>query len=341
MYERTFGFSRPLFSDSMAQDDAVFRTAAVEKLTRDLEIALVRKDSVAILSGISGTGKTTIASDALKNISTRLAFSCISHPPLTAHELLEQLLTDFGFEPYKMSRVERLQSWRQFLSEMAATDTRVCLLVENVEDLETEVIQCLHKLTAADAALSPGANIVFTTSEPAERQLATEEMLAMNQRVRLRQRIEPLTAEETREYVAFKCHNAGADVNAVLTEDLAPSLYELSGGIFRVINNLLESALMSAAAADEKPVTVERLLQTAEQQFGITQLAPAEVDVLLDSPVAEESMSAAEIPAALLDQIPTLTDFVKLSGKHRPKVVAADAEGAEFLSHIAEHSTQY
>lgn len=307
MYEQHFGFSRPLFSDGMAQNETVFRTASISQLVQDLEIALRRKDSVAVLSGVSGTGKSTIAADALKNISTRLAFTCISHPPLTADEFLEQLLTDFGFEPANTSRVERLQQWRQFLSEMAATETRVSLLIESADEFSADVLHQLHSLTAADAALSPGANIVLTTNQPPERLLTSKDTLAFNQRVRLRQRIEPLTATETRDYLAFKCNAGGRAMEEVFEDGLASRLFDLSDGIFRVIDNLLESALMSAAAANETIVSIDRLRQIAEQQFGISQMAPENVVDLLEEPRGEP----VDVPDDL-DEIPTLTDFVIL-----------------------------
>lgn len=308
MYVQHFGFSRPLFPDGMAQGDAVFKTEAVEQLVRDLEIALTRKDSVAIISGTSGTGKSTIATEALKSINTRLAFCCISHAPLTPHELLEQLLTDFGFEPYKSSRVERLQLWRQFLSEMAATDTRVCLLVENAESWPPDVLRYVHNLTAADAALSPGANVILTTALPPERVLTTEDMLAFNQRVRLRRRIDPLTEDETHQYLDFICRQAGTDAAKLFEGDIASVLYELSGGVLRVLQNLLESGLISATAAEEKSVTADRLLLTAEQQFGITRLAPAEVEDLLIESTGREALP--------FDEIPTLTEFVGIVGEN-------------------------
>lgn len=301
MYVQHFGFSRAPFFDGMAQDDAVYRTRSAEDLDHALRIALSRKDTAAVLSGMSGTGKTTLAADALKNINTRLAFTCISHAPRTAHELLEQLLTDFGFEPYKKSRVERLQIWRQFLSEMAATDTRVCLLVENADEWPVDVLQSLHNLTAADAAMTPGANIVLTTTQPPERLLATEQMLGFNQRVRLRRRIEPLSPEETAAYLAFKCEYGEADCDEIFAPQFASTLYELSGGIVRVIDNLVESTLLDAACAGQHQVTAESLVRTAEQHFGIKRMAPTEVDQLLES-------VPGDLP--VVEDIPTLTDFV-------------------------------
>ena len=336
MYERHFGFSRPLFPDGLAQDDAVFKTRALEQLVRDLEIALTRKDSVAVVSGMSGTGKSTIATDALKNINTRLAFCRISHALLTPHELLEQLLTDFGFEPYKMSRVERLQLWRQFLSEMAATDTRVCLLVENADGLSTEVLLSLHHLTAADAALSPGANIILTTTRPPDRFLTTEAMLAFNQRVRLRRRIDPLTESETAEYLAFKCREAGTDCARIFADDVPRQLYELSGGVFRVLENLLESALISAAAASESRVTRARLEDTAEQQLGITRLKPEQVEDLLG-----ESTAGGSRQAPAFDEIPTLTELVGLIERTEPIGLHAENRPTSVLSRQAGGSRRH
>jgi hypothetical protein len=115
---------------------------------------------------------------------------------------------------------------------------------------------------------------------------------------------------------------------------------------------LLESTLRSAAAANEKTVTVDRLLQIAEQQFGISRLTPEAVDDLLDEhkasatlpePLVESKPAsvAKPVPQSLLDQIPTLTDFVTTRKKARKAESAASEESDAFLAHVAEHSTYY
>lgn len=306
MYQRHFGFSRPLFADGVAQDEFVYRTATAARAARDLTAALGRSDAVAILAGPSGTGKTTLATDALKTVGTRLAFTCISQPPLTSQELLEQLLTDFGFEPWGKSRAEQLQLWRQFLSEMTATDSRVCVLVENAEAFNPEVMLALHSLTAADAALSRGANVILTTAQPPETLLAAAEMLAFNQRVCLRRRIGALTDAEVLEYLRFKLSLGGSDPDEILDSGFAGLLEEYSGGIIRVIDNLLEAALRQAAAAGLHRLTADVIIEVAEQSFGLTRLAPAAVDSLLAT-TGQRQQPAAIDP----DDIPTLTEFVR------------------------------
>jgi len=327
MYQGHFGFTRPLFAEGVAQDEHVFRTAAAERTARDLANGLRRRDAVAILAGASGTGKTTLATDALKGVGTRLAFSSITQPPLTAHELLEQLLTDFGFEPYRRSRVERLQIWRQFLSEMTATDSRICLLVENADTIAPEVLLALHGLTAADAALSRGANVILTTTGRPEALLGGPTMLAFNQRVCLRRRIEPLTEAEVRDYLRFKLRLAGGDPDRILGIDVASLIFEYSGGIFRVVDNLLEAALSQAAAALDHALTGTTVREVAEQQFGLERMAPAAVDALLGAggEAAEEAESGlwADPPGVDPDEIPTLTEVVLPPPAHRePEIMS-------------------
>lgn len=332
MYEQHFGLTRPMFHDGIPLDEAVFRTAGMERVASELRVALTRKDSVAILSGASGTGKTTLATESLKDISTRLAFSFISVSPLSSGELLEQLLSDFGFEPYKKSRVERLQLWRQFLSEMAATDTRVCLLVENAEKIETEVLQALHDLTAADVATSPGANVVLTTGVSPEELLSFPNMESFRQRVCLRTRIEPLNETETRDYLEFKCRYAGSELRRVFASDVPACLHRFSGGVLRIIDKLLESTLIAAAAAGVDQVTGTRITEIATKQFGLVQTARPLANMSADgSSVADASAvhQLLEFSSTHLDifgpapeDIPTLTDYVVLEDDDSPDRLA-------------------
>jgi len=314
MYEQHFGFSRPLFADAKPQGDAVFRAASAQPLLRELGIALARSDSVAIISGQSGIGKTTIALDSIKEISTRLACACISFAPQSPDELLEQLLTDFSCEPADLSRVERRQLWRQFLSEMAATDTRVCLLVENADRLDSAILAALQELSAADAAHTPGANLVLTTTRAADALLRAPGLTALAQRVRLRKELQALSASETREYLEFKCRYGGRDAAAILAPDAAEALYQLSAGILRVLDGLFESALIAAATEGQTSVTAALVRSLAESQFGMAPLEPAEVMALLESPTQPAPGPAPTGAAAQSDDIPVLTEFVCESG---------------------------
>lgn len=302
MYQQHFGLMRPLFADATPQDEAVFRPDWVETLQNNLAIALARADSVAVISGPSGTGKTTIALDSVREISTRLALACIGPASLSADDMLEQLLTDFGEDPTGKTHVERLQLWKQFLAEMAATDTRVCLLIENAERLDPDALFMLHSLTAADANLTPGANVILTLTEPAEGWRGSTEVAAFDHRIRLRHTFNALSERETHDYLEFKCRLGHKDVDDIFEADAASVLFELTRGVLRRLDSLLESALIKAASCAERRVTTSLIRSVAATHLGIPRLDADGVAAILAATDAE----AAEFEA----EIPTLTEVV-------------------------------
>lgn len=269
MYKQHFGLSSELFDDGIASGSSVFCGPRQKVLAANLTIALTRRDSVAVVYGLPGVGKTTTVTHALREMTTRLALGTIAQPPLTAHELLEQLLGEFGFSPYKNSRSERLQMWRQFLSEMEVTETRVCILVENAQELNVEVLKALGSLTAADANGCPGANVILTATRAPDDLLNSPELAALRQRMRLQSTLAPLTPDETREYLAHRVEEAGGTYEAIFAPDAIEAVHAFSGGLIRVIDNVVESALGIAAARREKMLTAALVTRVAVGLFGI------------------------------------------------------------------------
>jgi type II secretory pathway predicted ATPase ExeA len=296
MYQDHFGLQRHLFEEGIAQGGDVFLGAPQMLAVTNLGVALTLRDSVAMLVGPSGVGKTTLAAHTLRALTTRLALGWIGTAPATGHELLEMLLTEFGFSPYKNSRVERLQIWRQYLNEMRATDTRVCVLVESAENLQLDVLAALESLTAADPNGCPGANVVLTSRTALTDRLAEPALAALKQRTRLRWNLEPLTRVDLRDYLSHCVTSAGGKTAKLFTDDAIDALHQYSAGIIRTANNLCATALTLAASAREPQVSAALITQVAVDVFG---LAPAPAVATTPWPtVAQAERKAAQAPPA-------------------------------------------
>jgi type II secretory pathway predicted ATPase ExeA len=276
MYETNFGLKKPLFDKGIAQDAAVFLAPKHDAIIANTKVALSTFDSALVLTGAAGVGKTTLISAALRTTSTRLALGWITAAPANAAELLELLLVEFGFNAHRMSRVERMQMWRQFLNEASATSSRVYVIAERAEDLAPEVLRAADSLTAADASGGLGVNLVLLGQPALADHLKTPVLESLCQRIRLRQRLDPLTEDELRAYLDHHVKLAGGTLEKIFTPGSIRALHDYSGGIPRVVNNLCESALSLAASGKEGTLSPEVVTRVAVGLFGMEPIEAAD-----------------------------------------------------------------
>jgi general secretion pathway protein A len=315
MYQAHFGLKRPLFESGIAQEAAVFLAPKHELIVANSKVALTTLDSAVVLTGKAGVGKTTLISSALRTTSTRLALGWITGAPTNGAELLELLLVELGCNAHRVGRVERMQMWRQFLNEMRATESRVFVIVERADDLSHEVLRALDSLTAADANGCPGANLVLLGQPALLEHLKAPLLESLRQRIRLRERLEPLTADELRAYLAHQVARAGGSFDRVFAPAAVGALHALSGGIPRIANNLCETALTLAAAGEATMLTPELLTRIAVAMFGIDvpatpaaiQPAAATVSAAPSAPVV---VATFNIPAAVAFAPPSAPAYV-------------------------------
>ncbi len=274
MYEAHFGMHGRPFDSGIAQDVDVFRGRQQEAITAKFKLALAVPDSVVTLTGPAGVGKTTLASAALRTMSTRLALAWLNSVPTNANELLELLLLELGMNAHRTTRIERLQMWRQFLSELGATESRVFVIAERTEDLAPDVLRALDSLTVADTNGCPGANVVLLGRPGLDKMLATPELDSLRQRIRLRQRLEPFSASELTAYLRHRVTSAGGDFDRVFAAGAAAAVHRHSGGVARVANNLCEAALGVAAAERKTALTPDLIDQVAVEMLGVEAPSP-------------------------------------------------------------------
>ncbi|HVJ29692.1 MAG TPA: hypothetical protein VNA66_05225, partial [Gammaproteobacteria bacterium] len=186
------------------------------------------------------------------------------------------LLVELGVSTLRTTRIERLQLWRQFQTEMRATDSRLIVVVERTEDLAPEVLHALDQLTAPDAVGNPGANLVLLGhGSSIHEHLAAPVLDSLRQRIRLRTELEPFTEAELQEYLRQQVAAAGGQYDRLFASGAVAALHRYSHGVARLANTLCESALDIAAIQKQKQLTGELVAKTAVTLLGLTEPAPA------------------------------------------------------------------
>jgi general secretion pathway protein A len=285
MYENHFGLKKRPFR-ALASGNDVFVGPQTATSMAGLKKALSTPDAITSVSGPIGVGKTTIVNRAVDAVGERRLIVTLGRIHLGHDEVLELLLEEMGADPIPVSTVQRFTRFRRLLQEQSNKNTRVVIVVEDAPRIGVEALAELEALTATDAGVSDGANVVLM-GEQMEELLGASEMSRLKQRLRLRMSVQPLSSNELHGYLNHCFRLAGNDFDAIFEQGSAELLHTLSNGVVRIANNLVESSLISAMDAKQERVTTESLRSVAATEYGLNVGEAAAVVDIQPEPVAQ------------------------------------------------------
>ncbi len=234
-----------------------------------LKSALTTNDGIACVTGPVGSGKTTLVSRALENFGDDRIVIRISRMRLNSDDVLELLLSEVGAENLPSGTIRKFTAFRSRLCQLEASRTRVFVTVEDPLRLGIETLAELEALTAADAGESDGAGVVLMGDAQLDEFLKQPPLIRVRQRIRLRHEILPMQTPEMRGYLRHCFRNAGGEFESIFEPNAPDLLTELTGGIVRTTNNLIESVMSVSATCKLSKIPTTLIAEVAERDFGL------------------------------------------------------------------------
>jgi len=149
--------------------------------------------------------------------------------------------------------------------------------------------------------VSDGANIVLMGDEDLDEVLNARRLVRLKQRLKLRQKVSPLSASELTAYFKHCFRLAGNEFDTIFEPGTSDLLHSLSGGVPRMANNIVESALAGAAENKQEQVGVALIKLVATEEFGLdtgVQVSEHEAAVEAAPVVLEAVVEAPQINIA-------------------------------------------
>ena len=269
MYEQHFGLKkRPFRANAVGTD--VFVGPQIAATMAGLKKALTTNDAIVTISGPVGSGKTTVAGRALESLGTNQKTVLVARLRLDSNDVLEFLLDELGIEEKPNGILQKFTLFRRHLKKLAENDGRLVIAIEDGVRLGADTLAEIEALTAADAGQSEGASILLMGDEALEALLREKPLVRIQQRIRQRVKIAALPIAEMRGYLRHCFRLAGRDFEQIFEANAAELLHHLSGGILRIANNLVESAMTAAADQDLDKVATTLLARIAENEYGLS-----------------------------------------------------------------------
>ena len=280
-----FGLLRTPFEP--ASDQATFYAGPQHRdALAFLERALHSNDMLVALTGEPGVGKSATLGFALQQSMPDALVATLEQPSADPEQFLAAVLRGFGFDGVNASLDEMRGLLKVFLGHQRQKGVTTVIVAENPETVSGGVIEEVGWLALLEPVRIGRLKLVLLGGEPLERQLAAPRMHALRQMIRWQHRLEPLSIEETRDYLEFHMEAAGGHPPGQLfSPEAVARLHAYSGGIPRRINQIAVAALEIAAEAGADTVTGANVREGAAGATGDAGPRPrrfASLDILLD-----------------------------------------------------------
>ena len=328
MYKNHFGLERRIFRGNASGAD-VFVGPQTASILNSIKKAMAGPDAVVTLTGPVGSGKSTAVSHALSAVSGKNAIIRVGRFPLQRGELLDLLFDHMRIQQRPQRGNQKLALFRQLLFNLAENESRMFILVEDAPFLGPDMLAELEVVTAADTGPSDGAAIVLMGDDYLKELLASKSLARLRQRTRLRRSLEPCSVEELNGYLRHCFRQAGGEFDTIFANGAVELLHELSGGILRVVNNLVESSLEAAAEKKADSVGLEVVTRIADEEFGLTGTFTRLPEISSKRPEPKHSDDATAELVALSMPEPEAAQAPSAASKPLPQVPPETLPAAE------------
>jgi general secretion pathway protein A len=203
----------------------------------------------------------------------RVESSVILNPTLTATEFLESVLLDFEIPEVPTSKAQRLWKLHDFLARTHHQNRYAVLVIDEAHKLSHEVLEEIRLLGNFESAADKFLQILLLGQSELDDVLNRQDLRQLKQRIALRLYIDPLSAEEVRDYVRFRWAKAGGREAPPFTQDALTGIMQWSYGIPRIVNSICDSALLMAYG-DESPLVGLNYVRAAVTNLAIADGRP-------------------------------------------------------------------
>jgi general secretion pathway protein A len=255
MYNSFFGFRENPFNLS-PDPEFLYRSPQHEEALANLIYGVRSRKGFIALTGEVGTGKTTML-ECLRDYldAQRMEFAFIFNSRLTTAQFFEMIAYDFDLQCDRKSKTDVLFALNAILIEQADRGRTAVLLVDEAHNLEWDVLEEIRLLGNLENRQGKLLQIILAGQPELDRKLDAPNLRQLKQRIVLRCSLNPLTREETHEYIDTRLSRAGVENQTLFSPAMMDEIHVRSRGIPRLINAIGDNLLVTAFAMEQRAAT--------------------------------------------------------------------------------------
>ena len=260
-YLTHFGFSAAPFSKEVGDADLWLpnsKAAVVEELSEAL-----RNRASVVLTGEPGVGKTCVLR-ALRHRLPAQGFrlTYCHNATLGRRDFYRQLCLALGLKP-SATAAAVFYSVTLHVEQLGAEKLHPVFLLDEAHLLHQDVLDHLHILLNYQWDSRALLSLILVGLPELDSRLARRHNRSLYSRLHTRLRVEPLSPEDTAEYLRVRLTRAGCERELFASDALA-MLHEAASGALRDVDRLATAALREATRRKKKLVERDALARVLD-----------------------------------------------------------------------------
>lgn len=221
-----------------------------------------------LLTGEVGAGKTTLCRSLLEQLPENVVIAYVLNPKVSVIELLETICDELHIDRPEQGSIKQLvDRLNSYLLEANAQGRKTVLIIDEAQNLSIDVLEQLRLLTNLETNRYKLLQIVLLGQPELLQILNRQEMRQLSQRVTARCHLGSLDADEIGAYISHRLNIAGCS-RPLFPDALNKTIWQLTGGIPRLINLVCDRALLGAYVLERQEVDNAILQQAAREVLG-------------------------------------------------------------------------
>jgi len=267
MYKNFFSFRERPFK-LVPNPAYLFLSKSHEEVLAHLTYAVIQGDGFVEITGEVGTGKTTLCRAFLENLDNNTKAAYIFNPNLNSIQLLKTINDEFGIASDADNTKDLIDRLNSFLIAKKAQGKKVILIIDEAQNLTTEVLEQLRLLSNLETSRDKLLQIILVGQPELGEKLDSHELRQLDQRITLRCQLVPLSHKEVREYIQHRINIASKKAGIQFAGAAYRSIYHYSRGIPRLINIVCDRALLTAFVLDQQIIS-GKIATAAIRELGV------------------------------------------------------------------------
>jgi type II secretory pathway predicted ATPase ExeA len=200
----------------------------------------------------------------LKELKKNIKVARVNNTLVNSEQLISMINDDFGIETKGKDKTAMLRDLSDFIIRQYAQGFRTTLIIDEAQNLSAELLEEVRLLSNLETDKAKLLQIILAGQPELKRNLAVPELRQLRQRINISCHVNPLSREETEEYIGHRLEVAGNRAAVVFLAGVLDDIHSLTRGTPRLINIFCDFLLLAAFTEEKKEISSSLLKEVAE-----------------------------------------------------------------------------